>query len=446
MKIIVAGAGDVGTHLTKMLAAENHVIVVIEPDEDKLNYLTSHYDIMAINGSAASIQVLKDAGIKKTDLFIAVTSTQELNVMASILGKRLGARKTIARIDDNEFLLPMNKKYFIDLGIDSFIYPQRLAANEVINLLNKTGTTEVVDFTGGALSLYVIKLEENAPIVGKSLIDANELDRDFNYRAVAISRKGGTIIPKGSDVFKVNDLVHVITKKSGVDKLMRFAGKENFTVKNIMILGGSRTGKRIARKLEHQYKIKLIEIDKEKAFKLSDILDNTLIINGDGRNQELLLEEGIKDMDAFIAVTENSETNILSCLAAKEFGVKKTIAEIENIDYMDLAETIGINTFINKKLIAASHIYAFTLKTDVQSFKCLTGTDADVLEYIVKPGAKVTKKIVRKLDFPKSAIIGGVVRGNQAFIVHGNTQIMENDLVVVFSLPCDVPNIQKFFS
>lgn len=446
MKIIIAGAGEVGTHLTKMLTEENHDIVVIEPNADRLDYLNSHFDIMGLNGSALSIELLKEAGIKKADLFIAVTSTEELNITASILSKKLGARKTISRIDNNEYLYPINKRYFIDLGIDSFIYPERLAANEVVNLLNKTGTTEIVDFSGGMLSLYVIKLGEKAPILNKTLIEAGRLDEDFNYRAVAISRKGKTIIPKGDDVFMVNDLVHVITNRSGVNRLVHYSGMDNYVVKNIMILGGSRIGKRIAKKLENQYSVKLIEQNKEKSFLLSDLLNNTLVINGDGRNQELLVEEGIQEMDAFIAVTENSETNILSCLAAKQFGVKKTIAEIENIDYIDLAENIGIDTFINKKLIAASHTYAHTLRAEVQSVKCLTGTDADVLEFVAKPNSKITRKSIKDISFPENAIIGGVVRGKNAFIARGDTQIVDNDIVVVFSLPSAVPKVEKLFS
>ncbi|MCF8370138.1 MAG: Trk system potassium transporter TrkA [Bacteroidales bacterium] len=446
MKIILAGAGAVGTHLAKMLSNENHDIVVIDPDVENLNYINSHFDIMTITGSAASIETLLEAGVRKTDLFVAVTPTQEMNITACILSKKLGAKKTISRIDNPEYLFPHNKKYFIELGVDSLIYPEKLAGDEVINLLNQTGTTEIVNFSQGMLSLYVIKLDENAPVLNKTLLEASKTGMGFNYRAVAISRKGQTIIPRGHDVFMVNDLVHVITNQSGIPTLMEYSGKEKYAIKNLMILGGSRIGKRVAKKLQGQFNIKLIEIDRDRSFEASDILHNTLVINGDGRNIDLLLEEGIKKMDAFIAVTENSETNILSCLAAKQFGVKKTIAEIENIDYIDLAENIGIDTIINKKLVAASHIYAFTMSADVQSIKCLTGTDADVVELIVKPGSKVTKHLVKDLNFPQGALIGGVVRDNEAFIVQGSTQIIANDTVVIFAVPAAIHKVEKFFT
>ena len=446
MKIIVAGGGEVGTHLAKMLSNENHDITVIDTDSEKLEYIDSHFDIMTINGSGASIEVLKDAGIYKSDLFIAVTPTEELNITASIIGKKLGAKKTISRIDNREYLLPMNKKYFKELGIDSFIYPEQLAANEVVKLLNQTGTTEIVDFSGGMLSLYVIKLDENAPVLNKTMIEASALDSGFNFRAVAIHRKSETIIPRGHDIFKANDLVHVITNRSGINTLMQESGKEKYIIKNLMILGGSRIGRRVARKLQNQYNIKLIETNKERCITLSEALNNVLIINGDGRDLDLLIEEGIKDMDAFIAVTENSDTNILSCLAARQFGVKKTIAEIENIDYIDLAENIGIDTIINKKLITASHIFAFTLKANVQSVKCLTGTDADVLEFIAKPGSKITRKILKDIDFPIEAIVGGVVRGKKAFIAKGDTRIKDNDIVIVFALPSAISKVEKYFN
>ncbi|MEA3443710.1 MAG: Trk system potassium transporter TrkA [Bacteroidota bacterium] len=446
MKIILAGAGEVGIHLAKMLSNENHDIVVIDPDVDNLQYINTHFDIMTITGSAVSIETLIEAGIRKTDLFVAVAPTQELNITACILGKKLGARKTISRIDNPEYLFPRNKKFFIELGIDSLIYPEKLASLEVANLLGQTGTTEIVNFSSGLLSLYVIKLDENAPVLNKTLFDVAKSGMGTDFRAVAISRNGKTIIPHGNDVFMANDLVHVVTNQVGIKALMKYSGKKKVEIKNMMILGGSRIGKRIAKKLQGQYNIKLIEIDKDRSILASDELHNTLVINGDGRNIDLLIEEGIQDMDAFVAVTDSSETNILSCLSARQFGVKKTIAEIENINYIDLSENIGIDTIINKKLIAASHIYAFTMSAHVQSIKCLTGTDADVLELNVKAGSKVTKQTIKKLDFPQGAIIGGIVRDNEVIIARGNTQIIANDKVVIFALPTAIHKVEKFFS
>ncbi|NOZ46729.1 MAG: Trk system potassium transporter TrkA [Chlorobi bacterium] len=446
MRIIIAGAGEVGTHLAKMLSSHKHDITVIDTDEDKLTAISSHFDILTVLGSCTSFEKLKETGIKKSDLFISVTHTEEINITAALLGKKLGAKKSIARINNFEYLEPENKAHFISLGIDSLIYPQKLAAREIVNLLKQTGTTEMFDFSGGKLSLYVIKLEEDAPIINKTLKEASSLAKNFDYRAVAITRDGDTIIPRGDDIFKVNDLIYVITNQSGVPDLMQYSGKKKIHIKNIMIMGGSRIGLRTAMELEDQFNIKLIEISRSRCNFITSLLKNTLLINGDGRDIELLEEEGIRKMDAFIAATGNSETNILSCLHAKQMGVKKTIAEVENIDYIDLADNIGVDTIINKKLIAASHISRFTMNAEVENIVCLTGADAEVLEFVVKENAKITKKPLKSIRFPKDAIIGGVIRGNSSFIATGNTEIKSHDKVVIFVLPSAMSKVEKYFN
>lgn len=446
MKIIIAGAGEVGTHLAKMLSNENHDIVVVDPDREKLEFIEASYDLMTVAGSATSIDVLKEANIKKCELYIAVAPSEEINITGAILAKKLGAQKTIARIDSSEYLKPGNKELFISMGIDYLIYPERIASREIITLLNRTASTDFVDFSGGALSLYVIKLDENAPVISKSLMDMAKKNLKLEYRAVAITREGQTIIPRGCDLFKPNDLVYVITHPSGVHEIMKYTGKEEFEVNNLMILGGSRIGIRTAMDMEQNCNIKLIEIDKKKCDKINGWVEKTLVIHGDGRDIELLHEAGIKNMDAFIAVTGNSETNILSCLVAKNLGVKKIICEVENFDYIGIAENMGLDTIINKKVSAAGRIFRFTMSHEVENIKCLTGTDAEIFEFVAKPDSLVTKAPIKDIDFPKDAIIGGVVRGKSSFIAKGNTQIKANDVVVVFALPTAIFKIGKYFS
>ncbi len=446
MKIIIAGAGEVGQHIAKMLSKEKHDIIVIDSDKENLKNVDSHFDLLTINGSASSISVLKEAKIKSADLFIAVTNFEDVNIVSAILAKKLGAKKTIARIDKKEHLLLTNRQHFADLGIDLLICPEELAAKEIVGLLKQTGTTEIFEFSDKKLLLFVIKLDENASIINKTLVEAAKIDKTFNYRAVAITRNTQTIIPRGDDKFLINDLIYVITNKAGIKSLLKYSGKKRFHIHNIMIIGGSRIGRRTAKDLEYHFNIKLIEINKDKSPLLADFLEKTLVITGDGSNIDLLTEEGIKNMDAFIAVTGNSETNILTCLLAKKLGVKKTIAEIENIDYIDLAENIGIDTIINKKLITASHIFQFTMKAEVSSLKCLTGADAEVLEFVVHKNSKITKKTLKFMDFPEDAIIGGVVRGNNSYIAKGDTLIEEQDKVVVFALPSAIRKVEKFFN
>jgi len=446
MRIVIAGAGEVGTHLAKMLSSEEHELVVIDNDPDRLKAVGGALDVLTLEGDANSIAQLKEARIAKADLLISVTYSEAVNVNAAILAKRLGAKKTIARIDNQEYLLPVNKEIFENLGVDYMIYPEKIAAREIVGLLSETGSTEVVEFAGGKLHMYVIRLDEDAPIINKSLRELTPGPEGLEYRAVAITRHGNTLVPSGDDRFMKGDLVYVISSKSGLKKLYKYSGKKQFEVRDIMILGGSRIGRKTADSLGKQHYVKLIEKDRQRSYELSNLLSSTLVINGDGTDMELLRQEGLEKMDAFIAVTGNSETNILSCLLAKHLGVKRTIAEVENIDYIHLAENIGVDTIINKKLITASRIFRFTMSEEVSSIKCLTGTEAEVMEFLVKPDAPATSGTLANIDFPREAIIGGVIRGKHAFIAHGDTRIKPYDRVVVFALPGVIRTIGRFFN
>ena len=445
MRIIIAGAGEVGTHLAKMLSNENHEILIIDPEEERLKPIDSSMDAMTFHGSSTSIHLLQNAMKKKTDLFIAVTHSEDINITSSLLAKRYGAKKTIARIDNLEYLEPENEAFFRSIGIDSLIYPELIAAREVLMLLHETGTTDFMEFSDGNLAMYVQKLDEKAPILNMSLEDIYREFRTDQYRTVAIKRNNKTIIPGPGDVFQLNDMVYIISTKKGIDEMMKTSGKENFEAQSIMIVGGSRIGKHVAYYMQKSCAIKLIDSDIEKCETLAELLESTLIINGDCRDIELLSREGIANMDCFVAVTGNSETNILSCLLAKKMGVKKTIAEVENTEYINLAENIGIDTIINKKISAASRIFRHTTNPNVTQVKYLTGAEAEVIEFIVPPNAKITKGTLRSIDFPEDAIVGGGIREGEPFIAVGDTIIKANDKVVVFTLPTAFEKVSKFF-
>lgn len=446
MRIIIAGAGEVGTHLAKMLSNENHEIIIIDPEENRLKPIDSTLDVLTREGSSTSIQILKDVLSKKTDLFIAVTHSEDTNITSAILAKRFGAVKTIARIDNLDYLEHSTTDFFKSLGIDSLIYPELIAAREVLGLLHETGATEFMEFCGGRLAMFVQKLDENAPIINKSLQEIALTQRTDRYRAVAIKRAGKTIIPRGNEQFSLGDLVYVISTNEGIEEMMRSSGKENFEAKSIMILGGSRIGKHVALYMQKTCEVKLIDYDIKKCEDLAEILDNTLIINGDGRNVDLLEQEGITKIDAFVAVTGNSETNILSCLLAKKMGVKRTIAEVENMEYINLAENTGIDTIINKKISAASRIFRHTSNPNVTQVKYMTGTEAEVIEFNVPANSKITKGTLRSLEFPRDAIVGGGTRDGVPFIATGDTIINANDKVVVFTLPSGYEMLSKFFT
>jgi trk system potassium uptake protein TrkA len=446
MRIVIAGVGEVGAHLAKMLSNENHEIILIDPDDLKLKSVESTLDVLTYHGSATSIKILQDILQKKTDLFISVTHSEDTNITSSILAKRFGALRTIARIDNLDYLEHTNLEYFKALGIDSLIYPELIAAREVLGLMQETGTTEYMEFSGGKLSMFVQRLDENSPIINKSLREIAITQKTDKYRAVAIKRNDKTIIPRGSEEFREGDLVFVISTNEGIDEMMKTSGWESHEAKSIMILGGSRIGKHVALYMQRKCEVKLIDSDPERCEDLAEILDDTLIINGDCRDADLLEHEGVSKMDAFIAVTGNSEINILSCLLAKKLGVKKTIAEVENIEYINLAENSGIDTIINKKISAASRIFRHTSSLNITQVKYMAGTDAEVLEFNVPINARITRGTLRSLNFPKDAIVGGGTRDGVPFIASGDTIIKANDKVVVFTLPTAYDRLAKFFT
>lgn len=446
MNIIIAGDGEVGFHLAKMLHDENHDITIVDPHEDLLKMLESHTDILTITGDSTSVSVLHKAKVNKSDLFISVLHNEQTNLVACMLAKKLGARQTIARINNTEYLIPSTREIFRQQGIDELVCPESIAADEIIDLLKQTAATEIYNFSHGRLSLFLIKLDENALVLNKTLNQVATENPQLDFRAVAIHRKSNTLIPGGDDVFLKDDLAYVITKPDGIHKLLKLGGKQRIEIEDIMIVGGGRIGRKAARRLEKNMSIKLVELEKARSQALANDLERTLVINGDARDIELLKEEGISETDAFIAVTDNSETNIITCLHATKLGVKRTIALVENIDYIDISQNIGINTIINKKLITASYITRFTMGAEVTSIKCLSGIDAEVLEFVAKPRSYITTGPIRKLRIPKGAIIGGIVRGKMSYIAMGDFQVRENDHVVVFALPAAIHKLEKLFN
>ncbi|RKR07834.1 trk system potassium uptake protein TrkA [Maribacter vaceletii] len=448
MKIIIAGAGEVGFHLAKLFSYESQDITLIDTRKDSLAYADSHLDIRVIKGDATSISLLQDAQVQDSDLVIGVTSSETTNITLCVLAKQLGCKRTIARISNTEFIKNKDILKFSELGIDELISPEALAAEEIQLLLNKSAFNDTYEFEDGKLIMIGVSLLKTAPFVGKMVKEAAKIFPELHFMPIALKRLGTqfTVIPRGDTVFKEGDQVYFITTSEGVDELYKLTGKKKEEIKNVMILGGSKVGFKTARDLcASRFNVKLVEKNKEKAFDLADDLPNALIINGDGRNVEVLQEESLESMDAFIAVTGNSETNIMSCLVAKSKKIKKTIALVENMDYFQLSHSIGIDTLINKKLLAANNIFRHIRKGEVIATMRLNNLNAEILEFVVKPDSKVTGTIIRELDFPKSATIGGVVRDGKGIIALGGFEIKAGDRVVVCCLPKVIGRIERLF-
>ena len=445
MKIIIAGAGAVGTHLSKLLAREHQDCVLIDADEERLARM-SEYDVMTNCASPTSIKALKESGVQNADLFVGVTPEESTNINACILAHALGAKKTVARIDNYEYLAPSLQQFFKNLGLDSLIYPEVLAAIDINNGLKLSWVRQRWDVHNGALILLGIKLREQAEILNQPL--KNLCGPDDPYHIVAIKRDGDTIIPSGMDELKVNDLAYFMTTREYIPYIRKIVGKEHYAdVKNVIMMGGGKTTLRVALTAPDYMNIKIIEKNAKRCERLNELLENrdTMVIHGDGRDLGLLEEEGIRNTQAFVALTENAEANILACLAAKKMGVRKTIAMVENLDYVSMAESLDIGTIINKKTIAASHIYQLLLDADINNLRSLMMVDSEVTEFTAAEDSKVTKKPVKDLGLPFGVTIGGLVRNGKGMLVNGNSQIMAGDSVMVFCHEQKLNNIENYF-
>jgi trk system potassium uptake protein TrkA len=448
MKIIIAGAGEVGFHLAKLLSYESQEITLIDTNKESLSYADNHLDIKVIRGDATSIAILKEARIETSDLLIGVTSSETTNITVCVLGKQLGSKKTIARISNTEFIQHKDEVGFTKFGIDELISPEALAAAEIELALKQSSFNDTYEFENGALNMAGLTLSKTALFVGKSVQEAAHIFPEIHFVPIAIQRQGTqyTIIPRGDTVFKKGDNVVFITSEGGGEELCKLTGKANTDIKNVMILGGSQIGYKAARDLsEKGFNVKLLEENKDRAFEIADELPNVLVIKSDGRNADLLDEENISEMDAVIAVAANSETNIMSCLVAKSKGVKKSIALVENMDYFELSHSIGIDTLINKKLLAANSIFRYIRKGEVVAMTKLSNMNAELLEFEVKAKSQICNKIIKNIDFPRSAIIGGVIRDGVGLIALGDFKIQEGDRVVVCSLLKSIKGVEKLF-
>ena len=444
MKIVIAGAGAVGTHLAKMFSVGSENVVLMDESQEKLGKMESLFDLKAQVGSPTKITDLKQAGVDSAELFVAVTPDESVNVTACILAHYLGAKKTVARIDNYEYLQPKHKSYFASLGIDSLIYPEQLAAEEITTGIKYSWMRQLLEFGNGELLMIGVKVRAGAPILGTKFKD---FPGDTPYHVVAIQRGDETIIPRGNDAVEPDDLVCFMTVKGKIPYIRKICGKEEFSeVRSIIIMGGSRIAVRTTKLIPDNIKVKIIESDLARCRRLLELVDDrVMVINGDARDPELLRSEGIEHTDAFISLSDNSEANILACLSAKRSGVYRTVAEIENIDYISMAENMDIGSVINKKKLAASNIFQMMLKTDVSSVKCLTFIQAVVAEFPVKEGALITRKVVKDMSLPAGATIGGLIRNGEGMHVTGNTMIQADDHVIIFCLENVLKKMEKYF-
>ena len=443
MKIIIAGAGEVGSHLAKMLSNEDQDIILIDSNQEKLDMIDSNYNLMTCKGSTSSFQTLKQLGVSSADLYVAVTPYESRNITSCAIAKKLGAKKTVARIDNYEFLLPKNTQILKEMGVDQLIYPELLAAEEINLSLSHNWARYWGELHGGKLLLIGVKLHQGSPLLNLMLMELPVENHDFHV--AAIKRHNETIIPTGRDRLLLDDIVYFITTPEYIEKVRDLSGKKKRYIKKAFIYGGSRIALRFVREYHDLYQIKIVDESREKCEELATELPDIEVIHGDGRDIELLRDNNIYQSDAFLALTESSETNILSCLTAKEFGVQKTVADVENLQFLSQAENLNIGTTINKKLLASSRIFKLLLAADDSSSKFLTLADAEVAEVQAKEGSKITKHLVKDLKLPYGMTLAALVRGNDCMLVSGMTKIEPGDFVVVFCLAGMLRKMEKWF-
>ena len=448
MKIIIAGAGEVGFHLAKLLSFESQDITLIDNKKSNLNIAENKLDIKTIEGNSSSISVLKEANVESSDLVVSLTASETTNFTTCFLAKQLGAKRTIARISNSEFITNDHNIDFNSLGIDELISPENLATEEIKLLIHESAFTNSHDFENGILKMMGVKLEKKAPFIGKSVMESASVFPGVHFMPIALKNQGSekTIIPRGDTVFSEGDQVYFITDEKGLKELYDLLGTIKQKIENIMILGAGRIGAKLAKDLSDEgLNVKIIEINQEKANHLAEELSDVMMINVDGRNVDLLVQENLENMDAFIATTGNSETNIMSCLMAKSKMIKKTISLVDNMDYFNLSQSIGIDTLINKKLLAANDIFRFVRNGDIVELAKLNNMDAEIVEFNVSEKSKVLNKKIVDLNFPREAIIGGVIRDNEGIIALGDFVIQLGDRVLVCSTPEVLSKVESLF-
>lgn len=445
MNILIIGAGEVGFHLTRRLSAEKHNITILEKDSAVAHQADEQLDARVVIGSGSSFEDLKRASIEEADVVAALSNVDEVNLLTGRYAKKLNISQIIARIRNPEYIEPDFILTKEEIGIDLLIHPEKETANAIIRLLKQSSATDIVEFAKGKIQLMGIRLEADSPVLHKTLQEIWHENDNLPARIVAIKRKENTIIPGGNDILVPRDQIFVVCDKELIPAIIKITGKENVTIQNIMILGGGLIGRYVAREMEDSMNIKIIETLPEKSEEIADVLPKTLVIHGDGTDMDLLALEGIMDMDAFIAVTGDDETNIISTLMARHLRVPRTIALVNKTEYLPITPTIGMDAVVSKKLLTVNAILRFIQKSTFERIATIPGVEAEIIEIIPQANSKITRKPLKQIHFPEFAIVGAVQRQEEVIIPVGDSRIQEGDRVVVFTLPKAMAEVEKFF-
>ena len=447
MRIIIIGAGESGFHLARMLSMENHDISIIDLDSSKIERIRNLLDVQAFVGHGTNLNILKNAGIHHADMVVAVTSTDEVNILACMIAKKLEVDITVARIRNDEYIEENSPIPLDPLGVDLAVNPENETASEILRLIKYPQVMDLIEFEEGRVALVGVKLDANSPVLGKALYDLAKLFPELIYRIVAVSRESETIVPTGDDVLESGDRIYIMALTESLSDLFQVLGKTTEEIKNVMILGGGKIGRRVASSLEKDKKIhvKLIESDQKKSRWVAENLKDTMVVHGDGTDIDLMATEGILDMDLYIAVTEDDENNIVSSLVARHLEVEHTITLISKSDYFPVIKAIGLDLAVNKKFVMANTVMRFIRHGRIVTIAALKGIQGDMIEFHVSAKSKVVGKFLREMDFPQGALVAAICHNNQISIATGDSKIYIGDRVIVFTLPSSEKEVIKLF-
>lgn len=445
MNIVIGGAGDVGFHLAKLLTTEDQNITLIDNDEGVLEYAATHLDVSTVKGEITSIETLLNAKVESADLFIAVVTYESANLLACILAKKFGAKKTIARVSNPEYFHKVQRKNFKDSGVDNLFSPRLLAVQEINRLLRRVSATDVFEFEDGKISIIGFTADQDSNLIGKSLRQLTDDATGHHLRVIVVLRDGETIIPKSDMKIQPEDHIYLSTDIRDFDRVNRFVGKTLKKIKRVMIIGSGPLARRTAKILEKDYSVSLVMKEKKECKKCHEVLNNALILQGDPNNTDFLLENGLETMDAFIALTPNSETNILSSLMAESLKAIKTIALVDNSAYTHLSQNIGVDTIINKKLLAANNIFRFVRSGRIEAIASFHGVDAEVIEFILRENSNLVGKKIGEIGLPKNSTVAGVIRDDEGLIPTGDFVLGHEDKIIIFVLPDAVKTVERIF-
>ncbi len=446
MNILIGGAGDVGFHLAKLMTTEEQDITLIDHDETVLEYASTHLDVSTRKGEITSIETLMNSGVETADLFIAVSTHESANLLSCILAKKLGAKKTIARVSNPEYFHKVQRKNFKDSGVDNLFSPRLLAINEIKRLISRSSVTDVFEFEEGKISIIGFTADYKSNLIGKSMRQLSEEATDHHLRVIVLLRKSKTIIPSLDMIIEPGDHIYLSTDIKDFDRVNHFVGKTLKKVKKVMIIGNGGLARQAAKLLEKEYSVSLVMTSKNECKKSHEELNNSLILQGDTDNIEFLKEYGLESMDAFVALTPNSETNIISSLMAAEMSDEiKTIALVDNSAYTHISQNIGVDTIINKKILAANNIFRFIRRGKVEAIASFHGVDAEVIEFVLDETSSVIGKPISEIGLPKDAVVAGVIRDDKGMIPRGNFVLNNEDKVIIFVLPKSVKPVETIF-